>query len=388
MPTLPLKVDFFAMLIFLGIVQGVFLSYFFLTKKPFSWSNRFLGLLILCFSLSITEIFLCYTNLMFNTLHLIDFAEPKNFLIPPLAYFYIRTRITNQFSKKDYWHFIPFVVYFIYCSLVFFPQNIHFKYNAYIHSYHPTLPTIENDEYWDYDWVFFIKNHVNLIFFFHLISYLVGIFFTISKETKKLNLSFFSKENTELAWCRNIFFQMLFIMFLFIIVKLSFKNDLGDHILAAHLTFVIYLINFKVVRQSVFFHPQPPEEKEVMKKYEKSSVTPEIQENILQKIEVFMAQEKPFLQSDFSLPSLAKALKVTPHQLSQIINESLGQNFFEFTAKHRIEEAQKLLTAKEYQNIKIEEIAEMVGYNSKSSFNTSFKKIVGLTPSEFRKNQA
>jgi AraC-like DNA-binding protein len=324
---------------------------------------------------------------MFNTLHLIDFAEPKNFLIPPLSYFYIRTRINHQFSRKDYWHFIPFVVYFIYCSLVFFPQNIYFKYNAYIHSYHPTLPTIENDEYWDYDWVFFIKDHVNLIFFFYLISYLVCIFFMLSKESKKLNLSFFSKENTELVWCRNIFFQMLGIMILFLIVKMSFKNDLGDHILAAHLTFVIYLITFRVIHQSVFFHPQVNEEKEV-KKYEKSTVTPEIQENILQKIEVLMAQEKPFLQSDFSLPNLAKILKITPHQLSQIINESLGQNFFEFVAKYRIEEAQKLLTAKEYQNIKIEEIAEMVGYNSKSSFNTSFKKIVGLTPSEFRKNRA
>ncbi|MCU0438961.1 MAG: helix-turn-helix domain-containing protein [Raineya sp.] len=387
MPTLPLKIDFFAMLIFLGIVQGLFLSYFFLSKKPFLWSNRFLGLLILCFSLAITEILLCYTNLMFNTLHLVDFAEPKNFLIPPLAYFYIRTRITHQFSKKDYWHFFPFVAYFIYCSLIFFPQNIYFKYNAYIHAYHPELPAIKNEMYWDYEWLFFLKNHINTITIIQLVIYLLAIFFTIKNAFKKQNLTFFSKQNAELSWCRSVFFQMMGILVLFIIVKLGFKNDLGDHILAAHLTFVIYLINFKVIRQSVFFHPHIPEEKEV-KKYEKSTVTHEIQENILQKIEILMAQEKPFLQSDFSLPSLAKSLKVSPHQLSQIINETLGQNFFEFTAQYRIQEAQKLLISKEYQNIKIEEIAEMVGYNSKSSFNTSFKKIVGLTPSEFRKNQA
>jgi AraC-like DNA-binding protein len=52
------------------------------------------------------------------------------------------------------------------------------------------------------------------------------------------------------------------------------------------------------------------------------------------------------------------------------------------TAEYRVEEAKKLL--KEKQNIKVEEIAEQVGYNSKSSFNTAFKKITGLTPSEFR----
>jgi len=383
---LPLKIDFFAMFMFLGIMQGFLLSYFFLTKKPFLWSNRFLGLLILCFSASTTEILLCYTNAMFNTLHLIDFAEPANFLIPPLIYFYIRTQIQKQFSRRNYWHFIPFGIYFIYCSLVFFPQNILFKYNAYIHSYHPQLPAIPNDEYWDYEWVFFIKNHINLIFFLYLVSYLVGIFFMLSQEFKKRNISFFSKENVELAWGRDTFFQMVGVMILFIIVKISFKNDLGDHILAAHLTLIVYLVSFKVIRQSVFFHPQSPEEKEV-KKYEKSTLTPEIEENTLQKLTVLMSEQKPFLQSDFSLPNLAKMLKVTPHQLSQIINESLGQNFFEFAAKYRIEEAQKLLVSKEYQHLKIEEIAEMVGYNSKSSFNTGFKKLVGLTPSEFRKNQ-
>jgi AraC-like DNA-binding protein len=56
--------------------------------------------------------------------------------------------------------------------------------------------------------------------------------------------------------------------------------------------------------------------------------------------------------------------------------------FFEMRAEYFIEEAKRLL--KEKMNIKVEEIAEQVGYNSKSSFNTAFKKIVGATPSEWR----
>jgi YesN/AraC family two-component response regulator len=175
----------------------------------------------------------------------------------------------------------------------------------------------------------------------------------------------------------------------FLVVKLSFEHDLGDHILAIHITLVIYWISFQVIRQSLFFQPEiatAQEESKSAKKYEKSTVTPEIEEEILQKIMTVMQNQQPFLQADFSLPTLAKLLKVTPHQLSQVINDKLQQNFFEFTAQYRIAVAKDFLRNPQYSHLKIEEIAEMVGYNSKSAFNTSFKKIVGQTPSEFRKN--
>ena len=100
-----------------------------------------------------------------------------------------------------------------------------------------------------------------------------------------------------------------------------------------------------------------------------------------------MQEEKLYLKEDFSLPSLAKKLGVSPHHLSQILNESLGQSFFDYAAQWRIVEAKKLLVSSESQHIKIEEIAEMVGYNSKSAFNTAFKKIVGQTPSQYRKEK-
>ena len=95
-----------------------------------------------------------------------------------------------------------------------------------------------------------------------------------------------------------------------------------------------------------------------------------------------MTAQKPFLKPNFSLPDLADQMKVSVHQLSQVINDGLGKSFFEMTAEYRIEEAKILL--KEKANIKVEEIAEEVGYNSKSSFNTAFKKLTGMTPSEWR----
>lgn len=384
---MPLHIDLFALLIFLGIVQGLFLAYFFLfAKKEHHPSNRILGVLLFCFSLAITEIFLCYTNLMFEVIWLVDFSEPANFLFAQLAYLYIQTTLTHRFEKRHYWHFVPFTFYFIYTCLIFFPQNPLFKYNAYVGAYHPQLPYITNEMYLPYEWLFWLKSKVNEVTLFQFFIYLFLTFRLIYRALKAENLSFFSKGNTALTWCRDVFLQQLSIVVLFVVIKLSFHRDLGDHILAAHITFIIYIISFHIVRQSVFFY-QGKEENKESKKYEKSSLTPEIEENTLKKLENLMNTEKPFLNVNFSLPNFAKMLNVSPHHLSQILNERLSQNFFEFTAYHRICEAKKLLASKENGHLKIEEIAEKVGYNSKSAFNTGFKRIVGLTPSEFRKEQ-
>ncbi len=154
---------------------------------------------------------------------------------------------------------------------------------------------------------------------------------------------------------------------------------MGDHLLAAYISIPIYLISFQIIKQSGFFKQPSLVDQQ---KYKSSSVTHEQQQQLLTRLKSLMSDSKPFLKPDFSLPDLAEQLHVTVHHLSQVINEGLGRSFFEMTAEYRIEEAKRLL--KEQINIKIEEIAEQVGYNSKSSFNTSFKKITGQTPSEWR----
>jgi AraC-like DNA-binding protein len=97
-----------------------------------------------------------------------------------------------------------------------------------------------------------------------------------------------------------------------------------------------------------------------------------------------MEEKKPFLESSFSLPGLARKIHASPHHLSQILNDCLKKNFFEYTAEYRIREAQEILRNPRYNHIMMEEIAERVGYNSKSAFNTAFKKQTGLTPSQFK----
>ncbi len=99
-----------------------------------------------------------------------------------------------------------------------------------------------------------------------------------------------------------------------------------------------------------------------------------------------METDKCFLDHDLSLPHLAKKMDLTSHELSYLLNEGLGVSFFEFVNRYRVEEAKTLLLSPEYHHLNILGIAYETGFNSKTTFNTSFKKFTGVSPSEFRKS--
>ena len=84
-----------------------------------------------------------------------------------------------------------------------------------------------------------------------------------------------------------------------------------------------------------------------------------------------------------TLPELAQRLNISPCHLSQIINESFHQHFSDFLNKYRIEESKSILQKNE-QRWNISEIALESGFNSKSTFNSAFKKHTGMTPKEFK----
>ncbi|MAB33326.1 helix-turn-helix domain-containing protein, partial [Thalassospira sp.] len=81
-------------------------------------------------------------------------------------------------------------------------------------------------------------------------------------------------------------------------------------------------------------------------------------------------------------PKLANAVGVTPNQLSYVLNQHLGKSFFDFVNEVRTYEASRLLI--EEADRTILDIAISVGFNSKSTFNLAFKKIIGKTPSAYR----
>ena len=95
--------------------------------------------------------------------------------------------------------------------------------------------------------------------------------------------------------------------------------------------------------------------------------------------------EKPYLDPKFSLSDLSEKLSISTKHLSQVINQSFDQSFFDFINAYRIQEVQQILKESGNDKVTVLEAMYQAGFNSKSSFNTAFKKVTGQTPSEFRK---
>lgn len=96
-------------------------------------------------------------------------------------------------------------------------------------------------------------------------------------------------------------------------------------------------------------------------------------------------QQGIFCQSRLTLSQLSEKIDVPSHYVSQVINEFYQCNFFDFVNSHRLQSIKKQLHNEQYQTQTILEIALENGFNSKSTFNTAFKKDTGLTPSQYRK---
>ncbi|MBD3166115.1 helix-turn-helix domain-containing protein [bacterium] len=97
-----------------------------------------------------------------------------------------------------------------------------------------------------------------------------------------------------------------------------------------------------------------------------------------------MESDHLFTDSDLTLKQLADRLDVSPHNLSEVINTRMGQNFFDFVNGYRVGQVKRDLVDPEKQNLKMLAIAFDAGFRSKSSFNQTFKKHVGVPPSEYR----
>ena len=98
----------------------------------------------------------------------------------------------------------------------------------------------------------------------------------------------------------------------------------------------------------------------------------------------YITKNESYKDHNITLGKFSKHLSLTPHVVSQVINEKLSYNFNDFSNSYRIEEAKKMLNDPEMQNITVASIAYDSGFNTLSAFNTAFKKFTGLTPSQFR----
>lgn len=205
-----------------------------------------------------------------------------------------------------------------------------------------------------------------------VIWYAILVVNLLQKEADQRGFQWFVNPGDRLLWFRN-FIALNIAGHLFLLTGWATMM-----LLLVFVTLILGMVVYQSFKESVFLTPIP-----IGNKYQKSTLTPEIKAAVLEKIETVMNAEF-YLRDDATLSNLAKELGVTTHHLSQVLNESLQISFQDLIARYRIRKACEILRDEKQEQVKIESVAAMVGYNSKSSFNAAFKRRTGLTPTAYR----
>ncbi|MCG8580644.1 MAG: helix-turn-helix domain-containing protein [Bacteroidales bacterium] len=380
-----ISIGVFDVIIFLGVVQGIFLSFMLLKRgRQENQANLLQGLLLLFLSFTILEELLNNTGYIVQLLPFSDFSEPMNFTFGPLFYLYCKEVINQDKSRRKWIHLVPAVFWLMYMTFYFIQPDA-LKYNSYLETKHPDWQYITVDRIYPED-PLGLRNYVNEMTLVHFIIYITLSLALIFNNLRVLNQSVLAPKNEVLRMLRNTMFHFLIIVVIFMGTKFYFgmDSDIGSYFIATYISFMFFITSYQVMQKSVYFDTPHLFPEISLVKYQRSSLNEVDKERILSKLRIILEEESYYKNNLVSLLGLAKSIHENKHHVSQVINEKYEKNFFELIAWYRIKEASQILLGDKEKKLTIEEIADMVGYNSKSSFNTAFKRYTGHTPSEFR----
>lgn len=354
----------------LGAVQTSLLAGALLgLKRGYQSANRTFAAFLIVISIILFGNILTNTRYFLVFPHLAQICTPLQFLPAPLFYFYIRSLIFRRpvWEKWSFAHFLPFAACLLHLT-PFYLQSAEYKANYLTSAL----------EHFPLDWgirtgLAFAQQFVYLILLFSMLA-------RYSPEIKGENKSI---KRVNLFWVKGLIIAFT-IIWVINITRSFFAFQIETNFIAPLLiTLLVYIIAFLALKNSEVIVGISDED--IKRRYEKSALSPDKAEKHLKKLLQIMGIEKPYLENDLSVQKLAVRLSVSPQHLSQVINEKLNQNFADFINSYRVEETKHRLTDPSNKHLSIEAIAERCGFNSKSAFNSAFKKHVNMTPSQFRR---
>lgn len=286
----------------------------------------------------------------------------------------------------------PIVFYF---SIIYY-SNPNFKFRSK-NLYYAVLPVIylicliiQNQ----YKQSILIASLLNILIIVHALYFTVYSYIKIQHHKKSIHL-FSSNTNTiDLKWIEYIIIAIFSLSIFIGIYNLIFRADHLNLLANIVSILIIFFVALNTLKQKEIFLLNESERNLIIKtEYQtttqkKKIVSNENLEVLKLKLIDLMETKKPYLDTDITLLKLAELINITPHQLSYVINKGFNENFFLFVNRYRIERVKELLLSKEYKHMSILGIAYESGFNSKTSFNTTFKKISSQTPTEFKKNSS
>lgn len=367
---------FWTSIFIISIAQGGFLISLILIKKS---ENLTASILIIAMLMIMV---LTNFGYMVSRTNLIE-TIPYFFLVPfgmillfgPLLYFYSRSVLDSNFKWKPvYWlHFVPYLIqlYFNY-PLYTAPLNFWLHFNADFLGGRLPIRNFEKISYAVQD--------------IHLLTYLVVIYIWINKSKNKFgNAQFIISISARITWIK----QLTFCLTIFLITVLSlylwvlfngFYIPVTNYVYTTVTSAIIYFIAYKMILKPELIIL------DFTKKYKSYKIFDnEEGEDYVRKIKIQLEEHKIFTNPELKLADFAALIGLPQHQLSKLINEKFGKSFNELINEYRVKEFINRINKPQFENLSVFGLALDVGFNTKSSFNYTFKKITGKTPSEFRK---
>jgi AraC-like DNA-binding protein len=366
-----LKYSFLNIIILFGALQGFMLCFFAWQKRKQNKHAVYFFILFL-FSLAFYNLMYAFLDMdlfkYYRPLHL--FPYPYNWLIVAGLYFYVKNQLKPNkqqlYFKKEWYLLLPAVIYLLL-------RTYWFTISAVENSYRITQAVIASNFFRIQEFAILLFNTFLLIRLLYLIKKQEQI------EVQHIKVANFRK------WLK------LFIR-VFLLLTLSnllcFGIDMIIHKGQETFTFLyptlisnaifIYWIGFVGFTNPGRFFNNPHTD-------DGFSAAQIMEMN--RKLTVAMKEQMLFRQPNLTIQQLAVELGNPAKELTKFLNEQHQMNFSEYVNLHRIEYIKELLNSSAVEKYTLVSLAELSGFASKSSFNATFKKITGLTPSEYKKQQ-
>ena len=378
--------DILSVITAIGIVQGFFIAFLLLKIRSGNHrANRILALFLIVLSLNIIYDIYFFTGLfyMFPEFSYVGEVYPLLFLVCPLLYFYVVNLTMPSFRFKPI--HLPHLLPALFAILFVIQQRL-------------KLSSEEIEQFW-ISYINGTSYQFSITDTFFIIGVLIysGVYLVLAmrlltKHKKRIMKLFSSIDHINLLWLNYVVRFIFFIYTISAIVHVywffggSYGWFITQKIFPVAITFYIFAIGYRGLIQHEIFAgvlDAADENRDILD--EKTSIPPAKVRDIMDKLIPLMEEKKPYLNPELTLPMLAEMLAVPRNYLSQAINEDLRQNFFDFINAYRVKTAREYLEDSEKQDMNILDIAFAAGFNSKTTFNSVFKKNTSLTPTEYKK---
>ncbi|PLW94555.1 MAG: hypothetical protein C0591_12610 [Marinilabiliales bacterium] len=377
--------------IFAFILTFLFALYLLLTKTKERTANVYIGLFILFMSMDNLDTLLMKTSFYNEHPVFYFWIVSTSFLFAPLMYFYIRAVAYKGIKLKwsDSIHAIPFILFLVVTISQYHlqPKEIQLK----------ILTTTDGFNAW------FLPVSKALL---HLqaLTYMVLSIRVVLRFKKIVKENYSSVNKRNYLWILQLTFVFVYFVVSGLIINIirfgadrSYEGILFYVLAPINIAFLIWLI-YKALSQPYLFNgidanikllEEYLKEKEQLQKETETDTSvnqPDLLDSELKiKLDNYMEVQEPYIDPSLSLYELAKGLELSSLELSVFLNKQLGKNFFDFINEYRINKAKEMLEDHGKNKLTVLEILYDVGFNSKSSFNTAFKKNTGFTPTEYRR---